>query len=114
MPVSFIRDSITNFSSVIFPSTSQISCLSPVPKRLVFIVFENDPHLQDDIDQDGDEGVGEVEYEPDLDWFDLHRDGETRGDRQVDGGQDHHAGDVDGVDYAELVVTAYHLDVVGG
>ena len=66
--------------------------------------------LQQDIDQDGDEGVGEVEEEPDLDRFDVHGDGQTRGHREVDGGQDHHAGDVDGVDHAVLVLSA---DIVG-
>ena len=70
--------------------------------------------LEQYIDQDGDEGVGEIEEEPHLNRLDIRGGGQTCGDREVDGGQDHHAGDVDGVDYAELVVTAYHLDVVCG
>ena len=68
-------------------------------------------HLQQNIDNDDEDRVGEVEEEPDLHWLDVGGAGEAGGDREVDRGQDHHAGDVDGVDHAELVFTS---DVVGG
>ena len=68
-------------------------------------------HLQQNIDNDDEDRVGEVEEEPDLHWLDVSSAGEAGGHREVDRGQDHHAGDVDGVDQAELVFTS---DVVGG
>ena len=68
-------------------------------------------YLQDHIDQDGGEGIGEVEDQPDLHRLDIRRDGQAGGDREVDGGEDHHAGDVDGEDHVVLVVPS---DVIGG
>ena len=63
------------------------------------------------IDNDDQERVGQIEEEPDLHRFYVGGAGEAGGHREVDRGQDHHAGDVDGVDHAELVFTS---DVVGG
>ena len=57
-------------------------------------------HLEENIDQDHQDGEGEVEEEPDLHRLDVGGAGEAGGDGQVDRGQDHHAGDVDGVDHA--------------
>ena len=56
------------------------------------------------IDDDDEEGVGEVVEEPDLHGLDDGSAGKGAGDGEVDGGQDHHAGDVDGDDQVELVV----------
>ena len=67
-------------------------------------------HLEADIDGDDEEGVGEVEEEPDLHRLDVRGGGEAGGHREVDRGQDHHAGDVDGVDQ---VVAGVSVDVVG-
>ena len=68
-------------------------------------------HLKKNIDDDDKERVGQVEEEPDLHRLDVGGAGEAGGDRQVDRGQHHHAGDVDGDDHAVLVVSS---DVVGG
>ena len=68
-------------------------------------------YLKQDIDQDCDEGVGQVEDQPDCYRLDVRGDGQTGGHWEVDGGEDHHAGDVDGVDHAVLVLST---DVVGG
>ena len=68
-------------------------------------------HLEENIDQDDEDGEGEVEEEPDLHRLDVGGAGEAGGDRDVDRGQDHHAGDVDGVD---KVVFGVSGDVVGG
>ena len=72
---------------------------------------DRNPHLEENIDQYDEDRVGEVEEEPDLHWLDVGGAGEAGGDREVDRGQDHHAGDVDGDDHAVLVVSR---DVVGG
>ena len=56
-------------------------------------------------------GVEQVDQEPDLHRLDTGRAGQAGGHREVDGGQDHHAGDVDGVDQVILGVSG---DVVGG
>ena len=68
-------------------------------------------HLEYDIYNDDQEREGQVEEEPDLHRLDAGGAGEAGGDGQVDRGQHHHAGDVDGVDQAVLVVSG---DVVGG
>ena len=68
-------------------------------------------HLDKNVGDDDQERVGEVEEEPDLHWLDSWGAGQTGGDWEVDRGQDHHAGDVDGVDQAVLVLSG---DVVGG
>ena len=49
-------------------------------------------HLQQYVGDDDQEGVGEVEEEPDLHWLDVGGAGEAGGHREVDRGQDHHAG----------------------
>ena len=64
-----------------------------------------------DVAGDYQDRIGQVEQEPDLHWLDVQGGGQTGGHREVDGGQDHHAGDVDGVDQ---VVPGVSADVVGG
>ena len=74
--------------------------------------IDSDIHdLEGDIDQYGDEGIGQIENQPDFYWFYIRGGRQAGGHRQVDGGEDHHAGDVDGVDHVVLSVS---LDVVGG
>ena len=68
-------------------------------------------YLDDDIWDDDQERPEEVEKEPEFYRLDVQCDWEAGGDREVDWGQDHHAGDVDGVDHAVLVLAA---DVVRG
>ena len=60
-------------------------------------------YLEDDIDEYDKERIGEVEQEPHLYRFDVRGGGEAGGHWEIDGGQDHHAGDVDGVDHVVLV-----------
>ena len=67
--------------------------------------------LQHNVEDDDEEGEGEVDEEPDLHRFDPQRAGEGGGDREVDGGEDHHAGDVDGDHQVGLPL---HRQVVGG
>ena len=55
--------------------------------------FENIQHYVWSDDQDWE---GKVEYEPDLHRLDCRGAGQAGGHREVDRGQDHHAGDVDG------------------
>ena len=92
---------------------------SLVSVRSEYVWFEINYHyinytnLEYDVDQDHQERIGQVEQEPDLHWLDVRGGGQTGWHWEVDGGQDHHAGDVDGVDHAVLVVCAAHLDVVG-
>ena len=95
---------------------SHFSFLADISKIALSIIFISlfKVYLKTDVDQNDEERVGEVEEQPDLHRFDVWGCRQAGGDRQVDRGQDHHAGDVDGVDYAELVVTAPHLYVVGG
>ena len=68
-------------------------------------------HLKCDIDKYDEDREGQVEEEPDLHRLDVGGAGETGGHGQVDRGQHHHAGDVDGVDQVVLGVSG---DVVGG
>ena len=74
----------------------------------------NSSYLKQNIDENGEKRVGQVKYEPDLHRLDIRGGGEAGGHREIDRGQDHHAGDVDGVDQAVLVVFARHPDIVGG
>ena len=67
--------------------------------------------LQHNVGDDDEKGEGEVDEEPDLHRFDSESAGKAGGDWQVDRGQDHHAGDVDGDDQVGL---ALHPQVVGG
>ena len=60
-------------------------------------------YLNDDVDQNYKDRVDQREEEPNLDWLDSGGGGQTGGDREVDGGQHHHAGDVDGIDCLVLV-----------
>ena len=56
------------------------------------------------------EGKCELKYEPDFNRLDIRGGWETGGHWEVDGGQDHHAGDVDAVDQAVLVLPGNVLD----
>ena len=67
--------------------------------------------LKNDVCEDDLEGVEQVDQEPDLHRLNTGGAGQAGGHREVDGGQDHHAGDVDGVDHVVLGVPS---DVVGG
>ena len=77
----------------------------------MMIVSLTETDLKNDVGEDDLEGVEQVDQEPDLHRLDTGRAGQAGGHREVDGGQDHHAGDVDGVDHAVLVLPR---DVVGG
>ena len=77
----------------------------------MYLMPDSNSHLEENIDNDDEDRVGEVEEEPDLHWLDVGGAGEAGGDREVDRGQHHHAGDVDGNYHAVLVVSS---DVVGG
>ena len=74
-----------------------------MPDRKIFekhyYSFED---LNDDVCDDNEEGPGEIEEEPDLHRFDTGGAGQAGGDGEVDGGQHHHAGDVDGEDQVIL------------
>ena len=56
--------------------------------------------LQYDIGQHHDKREGEVDQQPDLHRLDVGGAGQAGRHREVDGGQDHHAGRVDGIDHA--------------
>ena len=68
-------------------------------------------HLEENIDNDDQNRVGQIKEEPDLHRLDVGGAGKAGGHREVNRGQHHHASDVDGVDQAVLVVSG---DVVGG
>ena len=68
-------------------------------------------YLHDNICQYDQDGVCEVEEQPDLDRLDVGRAGEGGGDGHVDGGEHHHARDVHRDDQVILGVPG---DVVGG
>ena len=55
-------------------------------------------YLDDNVDQDDQEGVGEVEEKPDLYRLDVKGAGQAAGDWEVDRGQHHHAGHIDSDD----------------
>ena len=67
-------------------------------------------HLEEDVGQYCDERIGEIKNQPELNRFDFRGDGQAWGHWDEDGGEDHHAGDVDGVDQVVLRVPG---DVVG-
>ena len=69
------------------------------------------PDLQHNVEDNDEEWEGEIEEEPDLHRFNPQRAGEGGGDREVDGGEDHHAGDVDGDHQVGLPL---QRQVVGG
>ena len=75
------------------------------------LMFNTMLYLEYDIGQHYNKRVGQVKQQPDLHWLDIRGGGQAGGDWEVDRGQDHHAGDVGGVDHAVLVGTP---DVVGG
>ena len=55
-------------------------------------------HLEENVDNDHQHREGQVKEEPDFHRLDVGGAGEAGGDGQVDRGQHHHAGHVDGVD----------------
>ena len=67
--------------------------------------------LEQNVGDDDEEGKSEVDEEPDLHRFDSQRAGESGGDREVNRGQHHHAGDVDG---NQQIGLALNLQIVGG
>ena len=75
------------------------------------LMFNTILYLEYDSGQHYNKRVGHVEQQPDLHWLDIRGGGQAGGDWEVDRGQDHHAGDVDGVDQVVLGVSG---DVVGG
>ena len=68
-------------------------------------------YLEENISDNYQERPEEVEEEPLLNGFDIKGDREVLWNRDVDRGQQHHAGDVNAVDQAALVLLA---DVVVG
>ena len=67
-------------------------------------------HLQHNIHEYDKKWVGQVKEKPDLHRLDVGGAGQTDGYREVDRGQDHHAGDVDGEDQ---VVPGVPVDIIG-
>ena len=65
---------------------------------------------------DYEEGIGQVPQEPHLHWLDGGGAGERGGDREVDRGQDHHAGDVNWnrsiISLAIIANTVYLVPVI--
>ena len=78
---------------------------------MIHLMTKTKTHLEENIDQDNEEREGQVEQQPPLHRLDVGGGGQTGGHREVDGGQDHHAGDVGGVDQVVFSVSG---DVVGG
>ena len=70
-----------------------------------FDVFTS--YLQCRVDNDDKERVGEVKEQPGLNGLDVRSAGEAAGHGEVDGGEDHHAGDVDGDDEVVLVIDGH-------
>ena len=68
-------------------------------------------HLNKNVDNNNEGRVDQRKEEPHLHRFDLSGGGQAGGHRQVDGGQHHHAGDIDCDDQLILVLGG---DVVGG
>ena len=67
----------------------ELSSLEHFIKRTLY-------YLQYNIDQYNHQRTGQVEEEPYLHRLDVGRAGEAGRHGEVDGGQDHHAGDVNG------------------
>ena len=63
-----------------------------------------DIYLENHLQEDDEAREGEVDEEPQLHRLDVRGGGEAGGHREVDRGQDHHAGDVHGDDQAVLVL----------
>ena len=68
-------------------------------------------YLHHHICNDNQERIGNAEEQPDLHRFNVRSVGKGHGDRHVDGGEHHHAGDVHRDDQVILGVPG---DVVGG
>ena len=60
-------------------------------------------YLNKNVENNHEDWVDQREEEPNLHRFDLSGCGQTGGNRQVDGGQHHHAGDIDCYDQLVLV-----------
>ena len=91
-----------------------VSALEPVNIKLIIIVeryWQSISHLEYNVNNDDQDRKTQVKQQPDLHRLDVGGAGEAGGDGQVDRGQDHHAGDVDGVD---KVVFGVSGDVVRG
>ena len=71
--------------------------------------MENYHCLQDHVDDDHKERIGEVVEKPDFNRFDDWSAGETVGHWEVDWGQHHHAGDVDGKDDLISIFHCYKI-----
>ena len=69
-------------------------------------------HLEENIDNDDQDREGQVKEEPDLHRLDVGGAGQAGGDREVDRGQDHHAGDVDGDEELQVQVVGGLIDCV--
>ena len=67
-------------------------------------------YLKNNVDKDDKERISQVEEEPHLHRFDGGGAGQGGGDRQVDGGQHHHARNVHSDNQVVLAVSS---DVVG-
>ena len=68
-------------------------------------------YLHDHVGNNDPERIGNAEEQPHLHRFDVRGVGQGHGDRHVDGGEHHHACDVDCDDQVILGVSS---DVVGG
>ena len=68
-------------------------------------------YLDNDVNHDDQEWISKVEEEPDLNGFDGCCGGQAGGDREVDRGKDHHAGDVDSYNKFTFI---RGRDIVGG
>ena len=78
--------------------------------NIILLPFSASVYLHNNIDKDDHEGVDEADEQPDLHRLDAGRVGQRGGDREIDRGQDHHAGDVHR-DYQ--LIPALPGDVVG-
>ena len=67
--------------------------------------------LQEDGDDDDKERIGEIEEEPHFHRLDVGSAGEGARDGEVDGGQDHHGGDVE-LQYEGVLALADNVDGV--
>ena len=52
-------------------------------------------YLKENVWEHDKDRVGQIEDEPDLDWLDVGGAGEAGGHGDVEGGEDHHAGDAE-------------------
>ena len=67
--------------------------------------FLRNKNLHCNVDQYNHEWVGEVEQQPFFNRFEITCLGKGDRDGEVDGGQDHHAGDVESQDHVILQIS---------